>query len=453
MKKTFFKGVVATAVVAATLALSSVVAFAGTVLFDGTNSTAVIAEGVDVNPAASGDSKSTSDGTKSFSQRIKVTTEDTNYIKFSQTGDFTLDIYYRPGGSGSRNILVKGKTANDTAYTNVAEKASSTDKNNVSYATIDIESNGNTDYMITVSSEISFYYVEVEPAGGPSYPVFATASTNEVVDGGKSSEARYDAGIKKISVSSEISSTGDADNLADTTTIDGLTLYGSVSGDGTFKPMTIDAKSSKKFDGETYGNRLKTGASGKVADGNVQAAIGITVDKDSTIELLGISSNSTTRTVDIANENCEHLASDNWNGSALTKTSFAVTPGTYYLYGANGAINFYDIKVYDGVVYTQPNVTLDKSVDSNGKLLLTATVGGNFTAGEVTEFGFILAKPNATSTTTVKCTNYTVNGDDYQFIGRLSNQALKAQAYVVYTSIVDGSKVTRYSSTVVQTVE
>lgn len=143
--------------------VSSVSAAEPTVLFDGKNDTAVYGSGVTTNPADSGDSKSTQSG-DAFTRRIKLGkgNEDTDFIKFSFEGSFTLDFAYRAGGK-DRTLLLKKSTG--SAYETVGEAIAltydSANKNYVYYGQVEVTGTTgvSADYMLTSATENSIYYL------------------------------------------------------------------------------------------------------------------------------------------------------------------------------------------------------------------------------------------------------------------------------------------------------
>lgn len=447
MKKGFFKLAVATATVITTLALSSVIAMAAThtLTADGDGLTNGETDGyfTAVGAAVYKESKNVN--------TFVLSKKGGNHIKFTPEGDGTVKVSFASTGGTNESVIdlcdstvksleqlsVTGTTPTEATFTTKVEAG--------------------TTYTIAnlgTSRDTRVASITVEEEGSTKYPDFNKADTDEILNAGKSTTATLDADITNATAGD---TTGSADNTADTTTFPGFTVIGNYSEtDGTFTGMTIESN-SKSFDGVKYSNRLKTNGIGSTT----KYAISFTVDKNSTVEVIGMSGNSSsTRPLVLANASGTELASHDFVGSTMSKASFSVTAGTYYLYastasaGSNGGVNIYDIKVFDGVTYKLPVVTLINNGAASGKVSLTATVNSDFTAGEVTGIGFILAKPDATATTAKSCTYYTVDTNgDYAFTGVIANQALKAQAYVTYTSVVTGESVTRYSNTVTNVVE
>ena len=79
---------------------------------------------------------------------------------------------------------------------------------------------------------------------------------------------------------------------------------------------------------------------------------------------------------------------------------------------------------------------------------MTASFNKDYTAGTVTGFGFYIAQPSDATATKYACTKYKTDGDNYVFIGALTDKTVKAQAYVEYTPVDSSETVTRYSNTV-----
>lgn len=451
MKKGFLKTLVSAATVVSAVALSSVIALAATHTLtadaDGVADGDTFDNGY-FTAVGSGNYKS-SGGTATF----ELGKKGANYIKFTPEGNGTVTVYFASTGSSNESVI-------DLCDSDVKslEQAAATGTTPTEY-TFTTEVEVGTTYVIAnlgTSRATRLASVVVEEQGAASYPAFNDANTDSYIESDdKSAEATLDAGITDLA---EGDTLGSLEDPTDAETIPGFVITGNASEtDQTFTGMTIEGN-SKTFEGVSYDNRLKTNGIGSVSKYNIS----FEVAKTSTVEVIGMSGNSSsTRPFVIADADGNVLASHDFVGSTMSKAIFCVPAGTYYMYavdataGSNGGVNLYDIKIYDGATYKLPTATLENGgVDADGKLSLVATINGDFDAGQVTAIGFILAKPDATSTSTFECIYYTETADgNFAFTGLVPAQNLKAQAYLTYTSELTGESVTRYSNTVVNVVE
>ncbi len=456
MKKTFFKSLVATAVATTAVMLSTVMAFAATYTLTAD------ADGV-VDGDTFADGYFTAVGAGAYKSSAGINTFElgkrgSNYIKFTPEGNATITVSFAStGGSNTSTIDL----CDDTGAS--LEQASVTGTTPIEY-TFTVKGEIGTTYRIAntgTARATRLASVTVVEEGAASYPDFADADTDTILDAGKATAAKMDANVTGLAAGD---TAGSVEAPYDTTTMPGFTVYGNVStdettGTQTFKGMTVEAN-SKSFEGVTYANRLKTNGVGNTS----RYCIKFDVDSDSTIEVIGMSGNSSsTRPVVLATDGDKELAKHYFVGSTMSKAEFSVTAGTYYLYagdatvGSNGGINLYSVKVYDGITYKLPVVTLsnDGMTADSSALQLTASLNSDYTSGEITGIGFILAKPDATATTKCPCTYYKIEGNNIVFIANVTSADynLKAQAYVEYTSAIDGTTVTRYSNTTVNVVE
>jgi hypothetical protein len=446
MKKTFLQAVVATAVVASAVAFSSIAAFAATHTF-----TAPSSGNIDSTYA---DGYFTVTGTLSYKSSsgyntVAMPKGGGTYISFTPEGSATLKVSFGSTGSGNDSVIDlcnnNGKSLEQQTVTGQTPTEKSFDTSLEAGTTYRIANLGSRDSRIVS--------VTVEETGAANYPTFDNATTDTVLDGGKSDTASATADITNLEVGA---TAGTVEQPYDDEILPGFKVYGNVSED-TFSGMTVEAN-TKSLNGKSYTNRLKTNGVGSVDKNSIQ----FTVEKDSTVEIIAMSGNSSSvRPVIIASADGTELASENLNGSSLSAVSFAVKPGTYSIYagncisGTDGGINIYGLNVYDGVVYKLPVVSLsnDGDTDEDGKIELVASVNDDFTAGQLTGMGFLLAKPDAETTTKIPVTYYTTSDGKIVFKGLVKTQNLKAQAYVTFESVVDGSTVTRLSNTVTNTVE
>ena len=473
MKKTFLKAVTAAAVVAATMALSSVMAIASTapseatyVYYKGNTDSHIVL--------------TTSNGTSTGAPSAEVTFTDGTYIngeiqgyKVNSGGDsFTVELKDIGNVKGSLKIYgvanTSGTLANNEGVSYNGESAGSfygtkdaKGNKNPAVDPISISVNGDGTYKFTTdgksTKQCRIVYVAFFSGADDSvnYPDFEKKNTDTNQDSGLSSSASKDANITGLA---EGDTTGTLENPADTETIPGFTVYGGDK-NGAFNGMTIDPQ-GKDINGTHYNNRLQTNGVGS----KERYSISFDVEKDSTIEVIGVSGNSASYRPLVLSNGTKELAKHVFEGNTISTAKFSVTPGTYYLYAgphtntesesaSDGGVNLYSIKIYDGASYVLPVVDLSTPAVVDDRVQITASVNDDFTAGEITAIGFMIAQPDEEAPTDHPCTYYKQADGSYTFIGSLPNKAFKAQAYVKYTSAADESEVTRYSNSVVNAVE